>query len=896
MSLPESLQATFVPESGAVAFWGRADPAGLGLPPGAATTLATALPSGDGVADADVPATAVPLGEALGVLAAFPSPDRWPGWQRPGDSVLAWSVAAKLALEQVCAGMLVPVHDGSRLRWRLARSRDGRWNALAESFPPAGHALRRDGGIWSAPDLLAAFADSVADLCARGGDGPESELDPDALAEWASPLLDSGTPMGGRLCLRLGVPDRDGQAWPLTFHLQVADAPEVSVPAERAWAAGSATLQLPGGALADPQDSLVRGLAHAAEVFPPVDAALSQRSPTGMDLDTDQAAALLADGVPALRRAGIAVEVPDVGVRRVRARLRADGDTFRWEAALGDSALEPGELDEIIALGRPLARWRGEWIRADARELRRVRDLLGRTGELTGPEALAVVLEGHRSTGELGEVEVSAEGRLRELVDRLAPGSAQPRLDGIDATLRHYQERGVAWLQLMADLGLGAVLADDMGLGKTLQTIALLAGRGGDRPHLVVCPTSVVGNWQRELARFAPDLPVHGYHGPGRRPVFEPGSVVVTSYALLRLDADRLAGTEWDVVVLDEAQQIKNQAGLTARSAARLRARARVALTGTPVENRLSELWSIMNFANPALLGPFARFKERFAIPIERWRDPEATARLRAVVAPFLLRRLKDEVATDLPEKVESVVSCALTGEQARLYRRTVERALDSGLGDGIARRGRVLKLLTELKQICNHPAQFLREPGPLPERSGKLARATEMLAEVVAAGDRALVFTQYRVMGELLARHLAEELGLGRVPFLHGGVDAAGRRRLVDEFQTSDRAAPLLVVSLKAGGTGLNLTRATHVLHYDRWWNPAVEDQATDRAHRIGQTRAVLVHKLVTHGTLEERITDLLERKRELADAVVGSGESWLTELDDDALRALVELADEEA
>ena len=328
-----------------------------------------------------------------------------------------------------------------------------------------------------------------------------------------------------------------------------------------------------------------------------------------------------------------------------------------------------------------------------------------------------------------------------------------------------------------------------------------------------------------------------------------------------------------------------------------LPATARVALTGTPVENRLSELWSIVDFANPGLLGPFTRFRERYAVPVERWRDPDATARLRRTVAPFMLRRVKSDpaVAADLPPKIESIVACSLTREQATLYQAAVTALLDEQtLGQGIARQGRVLKLLTALKQICNHPAQYLGESGPVPGRSGKVARATEMLAEVIDSGDRAIVFTQYREMGDLLAKHLSAALRLPKVPFLHGGVNRAARDAMVAAFQTDDAAPPLLLISLKAGGTGLNLTRATHVLHYDRWWNPAVEDQATDRAYRIGQTRTVNVHKLVTAGTLEERISTLLEQKRSLADAVVGAGETWLANLDDADLRALVTLSTE--
>ncbi|HZA00182.1 MAG TPA: SNF2-related protein, partial [Acidimicrobiales bacterium] len=599
-------------------------------------------------------------------------------------------------------------------------------------------------------------------------------------------------------------------------------------------------------------------------------------------------------------RVGTADPATDPGAGLTSAGLNAEAlGAFRWEAAIGEDTLSAEEFASIVELKQPLVRWKGQWVRLDPGEVGTLGGLVGSTGALSGAEALAAALAGERETRELGGVEVVSDGVLGDLVSRLreAGGDRRPRLVGIDATLRDYQSRGVAWLQALGELGIGTLLADDMGLGKTLQTIALLAARSGERPHLVVCPTSVVGNWERELARFAPDLPVLRHHGPDRPAEagdFPAGTVAVTSYGLLRRDVDLLADVDWDVVVLDEAQQIKNQAARTARAARRLPAAARVALTGTPVENRLSELWSIMEFANPGLLGRFERFRERFAVPIERWRDPDAAAHLRRVVAPFMLRRVKTDpaVAAGLPPKIEATVACTLTREQATLYQATVRTLLDDeGLGEGIERRGRILKLLTALKQICNHPAQYLGETGPLPGRSGKLARTTEMLAEVMAADARALVFTQYREMGEILVRHLGAALRLPAVPFLHGGVARSGRDAMVDAFQDGS-GPPVLVVSLKAGGTGLNLTSATHVVHYDRWWNPAVEDQATDRAYRIGQTRTVNVHKLVTGGTLEERIAGLLEDKRALADAVVGTGETWLTELSDDDIRALVELS----
>ncbi|THV26056.1 DEAD/DEAH box helicase [Glycomyces paridis] len=466
----------------------------------------------------------------------------------------------------------------------------------------------------------------------------------------------------------------------------------------------------------------------------------------------------------------------------------------------------------------------------------------------------------------------------------------------VNADLRKYQAHGIAWLEAAAEGGAGVILADDMGLGKTLQSIGLLVRRAGNGPHLVVCPTSLVGNWQREIARFAPQLTVHLHHGPSRSRVADPlteTDVVVTSYSIALRDLKLLRSIAFDTIVIDEAQAIKNHRSRTAGAVRDLTGRVRVALTGTPVENHLAELWSISEFVNPGLLGGQADFKRRFADPIEIGRDPVSAAVLRARIDPVVLRRMKEDVAADLPPKIEAVVACTMTDEQAGLYKEAIREAFDEGLGDGITRRGRVLKLLTRLKQICNHPAQYVGEGGGgLAERSGKLDRVTEMLTEVVDEGAKALIFTQYRQMGELLSRHLHDELGVA-APFLHGGLDQPARDRLVDEFQTVEGPA-ILLVSLRAGGTGLNLTGASHVVHYDRWWNPAVEDQATDRAHRIGQTRTVHVHKLVTAGSLEERVDELLARKRAIADAVVGSGEDWLGELDDSQLRKLIELDDD--
>ncbi|MFM7045743.1 MAG: DEAD/DEAH box helicase, partial [Ilumatobacteraceae bacterium] len=461
-----------------------------------------------------------------------------------------------------------------------------------------------------------------------------------------------------------------------------------------------------------------------------------------------------------------------------------------------------------------------------------------------------------------------------------------------------YQLRGLGWLQGLRELGLGGCLADDMGLGKTPTTLAHLAGVDG--PHLVVCPLSVVHNWETEAARFTPGLRVLVHHGAARADgdAFADSvvahDIVVTTYQVATRDIDLLRGIEWSTLVLDEAQMVKNPDTATARALRTVRAGQALALTGTPVENRLRELWSIFNIVVPGLLGSGAKFRDRFATPIERQRDAAATAALRQLTGPFLLRRTKADrsLVPDLPDKVEQVAWAALTREQAVMYQAVVDRLMaEAAEATGMARRGLVLSALTRLKQVCNHPAQALADGSRLSGRSGKLHRFDELLADFLDTGERALVFTQFAEMGTLLQQHLLERHHL-TAPFLHGGLSKTARDRMVAEFSAAESSIPLMVVSLRAGGTGLNLVAASRVVHYDRWWNPAVEDQATDRAWRIGQQRSVFVHKLVCEGTVEERIDALINDKRALADAVVGtSGEQWLSELNNDELHALVSL-----
>jgi len=782
--------------------------------------------------------------------------------------------------------------------------------------------------------------------------GPDATFAPEGFQErtlardldaWTRPAL-GAEPGAPRACFRLDLPDAEGveprsggsgaDAFPLRFFLQAADDPSLLVPAREVFRGRGQALRRLGHSFHAAEEHLLRALAMAARLFAPVERGLREARPEAVLLDAAEAWAFLTDAAPAFAEASMGVILPAEltrsGQRRLRLRMRVGGTakaaagtvagasglslaevmSFRWEAALAGEPLSARDLAALAQLKAPLVRFRGQWVAVDPAELAEVRRLVASGGgTLAAHEALAAVLgQTTRRPETRVSIDVVAEGRLAGVVTRLregvvAEGPSVP--SDFHGTLRPYQERGLGWLVQMSELGLGACLADDMGLGKTIQLLVFLLHRRAtrtddQRPALLVCPTSVVGNWEREIARFAPTLPVVRHYGPERaRAAAElqaapPSAMVITTYGLLRRDAELLGAVDWSVAALDEAQNIKNAASRTARAARALRAGFRVALTGTPVENRLAELWSIYEYLNPRLLGPLETFRREVAAPIERYGRDDVAARLTRVVRPFLLRRLKSDPAVirDLPPKQEMKVVCTLTREQASLYQAAVDetmRRIESS--EGIQRRGLVLALITALKQICNHPAHYLGESGPLAGRSGKLARLHEMLEEVIAAGDRALVFTQFREMGNRLVAALSSALG-AEVPFLHGGVARAARDAMVRRFQEDPRGPQIFVLSVKAGGTGLNLTAANHVFHFDRWWNPAVEDQATDRAYRIGQKRSVQVHKLLAAGTVEEKVDRLLEQKRDLAARIVGQGEQWITELDDRGLRELFALA----
>jgi SNF2 family DNA or RNA helicase len=502
-------------------------------------------------------------------------------------------------------------------------------------------------------------------------------------------------------------------------------------------------------------------------------------------------------------------------------------------------------------------------------------------------------------------VSFEASGALQELITNLTNNQAIAPIDppaGFQGQLRPYQARGVGWLAFLERWGLGACLADDMGLGKTVELIAFLLHLKEEgvleQPTLLVCPTSVLGNWEREVKKFGPSLKILVHHGDKRakgkefNQAIKGKDLVITSYALAFRDAKTLEAIAWQGVVLDEAQNIKNPEAKQSQAIRKFPASFRISLTGTPVENRLSELWSILDFLNPGYLGTRQFFQRRFAMPIEKYGDRDSLQTLRSLVQPFILRRLKTdrEIIQDLPEKQEMNVFCGLSTEQATLYQKIVDESLaEIESAEGIQRRGMILTLLLRLKQLCNHPAQFLKEKAlGNSHRSGKLQRLEEMLEEAISEGDRALIFTQFAEWGKLLQPYLEKHLGWQTL-FLYGGTRKQQREEMIDRFQNDPQGPRIFILSLKAGGTGLNLTRANHVFHFDRWWNPAVENQATDRVFRIGQTRNVQVHKFVCTGTLEEKINDTLESKKQLAEQTVDAGEQWLTELDTEQLRSLL-------
>ncbi|GGR18665.1 hypothetical protein GCM10010497_20890 [Streptomyces cinereoruber] len=883
-------------------------------------------------ADGPVPVAGwlLPLAEAVPLLLGR---SRFTAWH---STAVEWEQAVRLGVRLVAAGLVRPAlgPEGAG-RWRIGPLPDTALRAvdeLAHRLSPHAHAVTADGPVPSAREAVLVFLDSVADGLVRTPPapavtsgpgpftGPAGVRVPPAEAEAVRPWLDAaedrtddGPPPGLVLEMR-EPPEREAQEGRLTGRLLLAGGTGreegYEVAADLLWS-GRASLH--GADRNRSRERVGRRLERLERLCPGLSGLTSR--PGAFTVDATGIARLLA-AEEELAAAGLRLRWPD-SLRRglssyavVGAATAARGGApgfglqalldFRWQVALGDDILDEAEMDALAEAARPLVRVRGRWVLLDpaVRARARRREI----GRLTGTAALTAALTGTVDV-DGRRVACRAAGDLAGVVATLRRGErvspvAVPSL--LRAVPRGYQERALAWLAHTGGIGFGAVLADDMGLGKTLTAIAYVLHRhetGRTGPVLVVCPSSLVTNWRREIDRFAPHLDVVRYHGAGRSLASVGGrTVVLTTYGVLRRDAE-LAAVSWDLVVADEAQHAKNHASATARALRSLASTARLALTGTPVENNLSELWSLIDWANPGLFGTLEAFRSRYAAAAEREPDGPAAQALARLVAPFVLRRTKSDpgIAPELPAKVETRRIVELTPEQVALYEAVVRETLDRIAGaSATTRSGLVLKLITALKQITNHPAHYLREAHPgaahvrrFGRRSAKLEALADLVGTIVRNGEAALVFTGYVAMGRLLEEHLAH---LGHRPlFLHGGLDARRRQELVDAFQGG--GAPLLLLSLKAGGTGLNLTRASHVVHFDRSWNAAVEDQASDRAHRIGQRRTVTVHRLVTRGTIEDRIDRLLAHKRALQNTVLASGGTGFARLTDRELAELVRL-----
>lgn len=891
-----------------------------------------------------------------------------------GADMAYWAEAMRLVGSMVARQQFLPdltvSEDKYRAVWNpVFVGKDAeRFSRLAKHMPAAGRALSESSDappvrpaitiLWHVVAALTDYMvrsartaskgpvrksfDSVHDswlysLKSKDGTVKGNSSDLDELAgyinEWQRPIAILAN-SDFRLCFRLeepknkeGVPKSTGR-WYVRYLLQPHGDPSLLIPAGEVWTKPdkTSTLEQSGSNV---KEFLLFSLGQASGICPDI-ASGPDGSIAGHSVTAAKAYEFLTEAAGALEQAGYGVILPawwtNAGARAkftVRAhaknsKMKGAGvlslDTileFDWEVALGGQKITIAELEKLAKLKSPLVRVRGQWMEADAEEIRSAISFLKKGARKTALRDILMMDLGVKDAPAGLEFDgVVASGNVADALQQI---SGRMELDNLeqpedfDGTLRPYQIRGYSWLSYLQQWGLGGCLADDMGLGKTIQVLALIQHHwkpDSSRPALIICPTSVINNWRKEADRFTPQLPVMIHHGTDRKQgaafakEAKKHAIVISSYGLLHRDIKSIGKMQWGGVVLDEAQNIKNHYTKQAGAARSLDARYRFALTGTPVENNVGDLWSIMEFLNPGFLGNHTEFKRNFFIPIQAEQDSRASARLKRATGPFILRRLKTDksVISDLPEKMEMKIFCNLTKEQSSLYG-SVLNELEEELfsAEGIKRKGLVLATLAKLKQVCNHPAHFLADHSAIGSRSGKMSRLTAMLEEIIEVGDRALIFSQFVEMGHMIKRHVQETFGVEAM-FLHGGVSRKNRDAMVERFQNGTGGPQIFVISLKAGGTGLNLTSASHVFHFDRWWNPAVEDQATDRAFRIGQKRNVHVYKFICAGTLEEKIDAMIESKKEVAKSVVGTGEGWLTELSNDDLRDVLALSSEAA
>ena len=657
--------------------------------------------------------------------------------------------------------------------------------------------------------------------------------------------------------------------------------------------------------------SLLADLALLCEYIPDLEPVIDSPTADSIFFSTQEFTPLFMHVLPVLRSLGVRVMLPQALQKMAKPKLtltlsehlKKPKQTsflklqelldFHWTVALGDVKVTASEFKKMLDVSSGIVRLRDQFVLLDESEMK---SLLKQMEKLPDRLSQGDILQATLS-GELFDASVETDSFAEKISEQLLTYEPVPIPSGLQAVLRPYQERGFHWLTQNIMTGFGSILADDMGLGKTLQVLATILhfknqGALSSEKVLIIAPTSLLSNWQKEAGRFTPDLKMTIHHGNDRLIAMDGFDVLITSYGLARRDYIELQKQEWFLLVLDEAQNIKNPNAEQTKRVKSFHARHKIAMSGTPVENRLSEYWSIFDFTNKNYLGTLKNFHTHFAAPIEKDRNQTVLERFTKITRPFILRRLKSDktIIRDLPDKIEQDRSCTLTPHQAALYQKMLDGTFQKiEESDGLQRRGLILQLLNGLKQICNHPAQYAKRQTALIAESGKMALLEEVLENVNDSLEKALIFTQYAEMGFLIQEMMSARFHQD-IPFFHGSLSRGARDTIVSDFQ-SNLHSRFLILSLKAGGTGLNLTEANHVIHYDLWWNPAIEAQATDRAYRIGQNKNVMVHRLITSGTFEERINEMLQAKKNLANLTLSDGETWITELSNSELRDLVSL-----
>ena len=876
-----------------------------------------------------------------------------------GADIYFWSEVSKFTMELLAKQRFLPALRMNRNNleavWKPIINRpqdEERLNILCQAMPSVCRAHEK--GYLSEKDIILDFLSTIVDEMVREsvkdkfymddnlpsvwlnalaskdriakGTSHQKEVLREGVTNWIATIESQTQKQDFRTCFRLEEPSRDrgDSKWRLSFYLQGISDRSLSIPTRDIWQKGNVLRHITK-IWGNPQSRFLEDLARSTMLFPPIEISLHEPSPAECSLNINEAHSFLKEGAYLLQESGYGVLVPawwERGKARKQLGVKLSVSPpsnssyfafnevvdFNWEMAIGNISLTAEELERLVQLKASLVQVRGEWIEINPQDIQKAHKYLQKLTQegMTFKDALRMGL-GYEEPG-LPVTEFVPQGWLGDFI-KGGDGSNFEKIPvpkGLQGRLRSYQEVGLSWLAYLRDRTLGGCLADDMGLGKTVQLISLILydrqRKKRVKPALIICPTSVVGNWQKEVAKFAPSLKVMVHHGSerlaGKKFLSEckKQDMVVSTYSLVHRDKEHLEKVEWEGIILDEAQKIKNPATKQAHAVRNLQGEYRMVLTGTPIENRLSELWSIMEFLNPGYLGSQSEFKEKFALPIERYSSENHSARLRQLIQPFLLRRLKTDksIIKDLPEKNEMKIYCPLTKEQVSLYKVIVDEMLGKiESSRDIERKGLILAALTKLKQICNHPALFLHDKSLLDERSGKLTRLTEMIEEVVSIKEKALIFTQFSEMGDLLKNYLQKVFGK-EILFLYGGVPRKHRDVMIEKFQSDTTEFPVFILSVRAGGLGLNLTGASYVFHFDRWWNPAVENQATDRAFRIGQTKNVQVYKYICSGTLEEQIDKMIEAKKELARNIIEISPKWITELSNQKLRDIFTLREE--